>query len=56
MTANETKNLVQVKTELAAKYRRKALNSNSDPKRRQSNQKALTYERQAEAILKQSQR
>ena len=55
MTPNELKNLIQVKTDLAAKYRRKALNSGSQAKRVQSNQRALSYERQVmtlEALAK----
>ena len=50
MTSKERANLKQVKTDLAAKYRRKALNSNSEAKRVQSNMKALSYERQVETL------
>ena len=56
MTTNERRNLMQVKTELAAKYRRKALNSNSEAKRVQSNRKARSYERQVETLQLQLER
>ncbi len=50
MTPAKRENLINVKTQLAAKYRQKAHNAGSRAKRAQSNMKATTYERQAEAL------
>jgi hypothetical protein len=50
MKPAERENLIAVKTQLAQKYRRKALNAGSKAKRTQSEMKARSYERQVEAL------
>ena len=50
MTPAERENLIDVKTMLAAKYRQKAKNAGSVPKRAQSEMKARSYERQVETL------
>jgi hypothetical protein len=53
MKPAERDNLIAVKTQLAAKYRRKALYCGSEAKRRQSEVRALSYTRQVEALRRQ---
>lgn len=50
MTPAERENLINVKTQLAAKYRQKAHNAGSRAKRTQSNMKATSYDRQVDAL------
>lgn len=50
MTPAERDNLINVKSQLAARYHQKAKNSGSLAKRTQSQMKARSYERQVETL------
>ncbi|MDQ3331886.1 MAG: hypothetical protein M3552_14735 [Planctomycetota bacterium] len=50
MTPAERENLINVKTQLSAKYTQKAKNSGSKAKREQSELKARSYSRQVVAL------
>lgn len=50
MTPAERENLINVKSQLAARYRQKSKNAGSKAKRTQSDMKARSYERQVETL------